>query len=488
MNYFANLKNSKTNMTQLFISLVCLLFSLCASELYAQDVPVSFAELAKKYGPTVVNIYSTQTIQARNLPYDYFFDNEQIPDLFRHFFDIPQQPPPGNRQLPSEKRTSLGSGVIISDDGYIITNNHVIENADEINVRLANYEEYKAKIIGKDNKTDLALIKIEPKHTLDYAEFGNSEELQVGDWVIAIGNPFGFDHTVTAGIVSGKGRTLGADTYQNFIQTDASINPGNSGGPLFNMKGELMGINTAIYSRSGGNIGLGFAIPANMTKNVISQLQGTGKVTRGMLGVMIQPVTADLAEQFNLERPVGALVGQVLADSPADKAGIKSGDIITEFNGKEIVQMTMLPALVAQTTVGTKAEVTLFRNGKKQRLTVIIGELAEEKDSASSNDDTIYSSDNLGLSVQEVTSGLAESLGLESEDGLIVSNINPGSLAEQSGLQRGDILLEGGVGQKRMPLVTVKDFENLLAESGQHNILLLVKSGKQTRFVLLKKK
>jgi serine protease Do len=254
------------------------------------------------------------------------------------------------------------------------------------------------------------------------------------------------------------------------------------------MKGELMGINTAIYSRSGGNIGLGFAIPANMTQNVILQLQGTGKVTRGMLGVIIQPVTADLAEQFNLERPIGALVGQVVADSPADKAGIKSGDIITEFNGKEIIQMTMLPALVAQTTVGTKAEVTLFRNGKKQRLTVVVGELAEDREALSSKDEMIYSADNLGLSVQEVTSGLAESMGLESEDGLIVSNIQPGSVAEQSGLRRGDILLEGGIAQKRMPLATVKDFETLLVESGQSNILLLVKSGKQTRFVVLKKK
>jgi len=474
-------------MSQCIMSFVYLFIALFATQVRAQDVPVTFAELAKTYGPTVVNIYSTQTIEARNLPYDYFFDNKQLPDLFRHFFDIPQQPH-GNQQLPSQKRTSLGSGVIISDDGYIVTNNHVIENADEINVRLANYEEYTAKIIGRDAKTDLGLIKIEPKHTLDYANFGNSDELQVGDWVIAIGNPFGFDHTVTAGIVSGKGRSLGEETYQNFIQTDASINPGNSGGPLFNMKGQLMGINTAIYSKSGGNIGLGFAIPANMAQNVISQLKGTGKVTRGMLGVRIQPVTADLAEQFNLERPIGALVSQVETGSPAEKAGIKPGDIITGFNGKEIVQMTMLPALVAQTSVGSKADVTLFRNGSKKRVNVVIGELAEGGEASGSSDDMIYSSDDFGLSVQEVTPELAKSMDVDSADGLIISSIKPGSLAEQSGLQRGDILLEGGLGQKRIPLVTVKDFEKLLAESKQLNILLLVKRDKQTRFVLLKKK
>lgn len=485
MNYSINFKTKKIVLARLVVSFFFLI-SFLVSHVHAQDVPASFADLAQKYGPTVVNIYSTQTIQSRNLPYNFFFDNEQLPDLFRHFFDVPQQR--GQQQLPAQKRTSLGSGVIISADGFIITNNHVVEGADEINVRLSNFEEYTAKVIGKDSKTDLALIQITPKHTLVYASFGDSDKLRVGDWVLAIGNPFGFDHTVTAGIVSGKGRTLGDGPYQNFIQTDASINPGNSGGPLFNMDGELMGINTAIYSRNGGNIGLGFAIPANMTKNVVSQLQGEGKVTRGMLGVMIQPVTADLAEQFGLDRPIGALVGHVMPDSPAEKAGIKSGDIITEFQGHEISQMNMLPALVAQTPVGTKAEITFYRDGKKKHLTALIGELQEEAASSAKSDDTMFSSSSLGLTVQKMTPELAQSMGADSEDGLIVTNIEQGSLADQSGLQRGDILLEGGVGQNRVQLTTVKDLEKMLTDSKDLNVLLLVKSGKQTRFILLKKK
>ncbi|MDD5760116.1 MAG: trypsin-like peptidase domain-containing protein, partial [Desulfobulbaceae bacterium] len=279
--------------------------------------PASFADLAEKYGPMVVNISSTQNVKSRNLPYEYFYNDEQMPEEFRHFFDMPQGPR-HQHALPSQKRTSLGSGVIASADGYILTNNHVVEDADEINVRLANAEEYRAKIIGRDPKTDLALVKIDPKHDLNYVTFGDSDRLRVGDWVIAIGNPFGFEQTITAGIVSGKGRAIGDGPYQNFIQTDASINPGNSGGPLFDMNGQLMGINTAIFSRSGGNIGLGFAIPANMVKSVFTQLKGSGKVTRGMIGVIIQPVTQDLARQFKLDRTIGALIGQVTPGGPAE--------------------------------------------------------------------------------------------------------------------------------------------------------------------------
>lgn len=477
-------KKCMVNFVTLVAFCVCSLVSLIAK---AQEVPASFADLAEKYGPTVVNIYSTQTIQSRNLPYNFFFDNEQMPELFRHFFEMPQQPR-GMQPLPTQKRTSLGSGVIISEDGFIVTNNHVVEDADEINVRLSNFEEYQAKLVGRDAKTDLAVIKIEAKHTLDFAEFGDSESLRVGDWVLAIGNPFGFDHTVTAGIVSGKGRTLGDGPYQNFIQTDASINPGNSGGPLFNMKGQLMGINTAIYSKSGGNIGLGFAIPSNMAQNVISQLKETGKVTRGMLGVMIQPVTSELAEQFHLVKPIGALVGQVVPKSPAEKAGILAGDVITAYQGKEIVQMSMLPSLVAQTPVGTKAEVTLYRDGKMTTVSVVIGELSETLDGTGTGDDGMFSSEELGFSVQEMTPELAESMGIEQSSGVIVSDVAQGSLAEQSGLQRGDILLEGGTGRGRNRLTSLDDFKKMLSDSRQNNLLLLVRSGDQTRFVLLKKR
>jgi len=451
--------------------------------------PASFADLAEKYGPTVVNIYSTQTVQARNLPYEYFFNNnEQLPDVFRHFFDLQQQGQGGHKQpLPAQKRTSLGSGVIISADGYIVTNNHVVENADEINVRLSTAEECRAKIIGRDPKTDLALIKIDPKHDLSYASFGDSDALRVGDWVLAIGNPFGFEQTVTAGIVSGKGRTIGDGPYQNFIQTDASINPGNSGGPLFNMAGQLMGINTAIFSRSGGNIGLGFAIPANMAKSVTTQLKGTGKVTRGMIGVVIQPVTQDLARQFKLDRSIGALVGQVTPGSPAEKAGIKAGDIILQYQGQEIVQGNMLPALVAETAVGTRVQVMVYRNGQKQIIDIVVGQLPEDRAASNEVGGGNNFQDDLGFTVQPLTPELAQSLGMEEQSGLLVADVRPGSIADAAGLQRGDLVVEAGTGQKRQKIVAVKDLEAILTVNKDQNILLLVKSNQQTRFVLLKR-
>lgn len=450
--------------------------------------PASFADLAEQNGPTVVNIYSTQTIQSKNIPYEYFFNNDQMPEMFKHFFD--QQP--GLRQqqaLPAQKRTSLGSGVITSADGYILTNNHVVEDADEINVRLANAEEYRAKIIGRDPKTDLALIKIEPKHELHYVTFGDSESLRVGDWVFAIGNPFGFEQTVTAGIVSGKGRAIGDGPYQNFIQTDASINPGNSGGALFNLSGQLMGINTAIFSRSGGNIGLGFAIPANMAKSVFTQLKGAGKVTRGMMGVIIQPVTQDLARQFKLDRAIGALIGQVTPAGPAEKAGIKAGDIVIKYQGQVITQGNMLPALVAETPVGTTAQVVLFRDGKEVPVSVVIGELPEERMAASGGGKQSNNSieNDLGFTVQTMTPELAQSLGLDEQSGLLVSDVRPGSLADNAGLQRGDLIVEAGTGATRQPVNSARDLEAILTANKGQSILLLVRSNQQTRFVLLKR-
>jgi serine protease Do len=449
--------------------------------------PASFADLAEQYGPTVVNIYSTQTIRARNLPYEYYFNfnDQQIPEMFKHFFDAPQGSHP--QAMPAQKTTSLGSGVIASADGYILTNNHVVENADEINVRMADAEEYRAKIIGKDPKSDLALIKIDPKHELHYVTFGDSDTLRVGDWVIAIGNPFGFEQTVTAGIVSGKGRAIGDGPYQNFIQTDASINPGNSGGPLFNTAGQLMGINTAIFSRSGGNIGLGFAIPSNMAKSVFVQLKATGKVVRGMIGVAIQPLTQDLARQFKLDRAIGALVGQVSPGSPAEKAGIRAGDIILKYQGQLITQGNMLPALVAETPVGTKTQVVLFRDGHEQPVEVIIGVLPEERSAAGEMPSGNTMDEDLGFTVQELTPNLAQSLGIEDQSGLLVTDVRSGSIAADASLQRGDLIAEAGTGDKRETVKTAKDLENVLAANKGQNILLLVRTNQQTRFVLLKR-
>lgn len=446
-------------------------------------VPGDFADLAEKLGPTVVNVYTTQTVEVSSAPHQFFFpDQMEIPEPFRRFFGMPEAP---GEEAPKRemKRTSLGSGVIVTSDGYILTNNHVVEDADEINVTLSTFEEYEATIIGRDAKSDVALIKIEAKHDLPAVTFGDSDKLRVGEWVLAIGNPFGLQQTVTAGIISAKGRAINNESYGNFIQTDASINPGNSGGPLFNLKGEMVGVNTAIFSRSGGNIGIGFAIPANMAKNVFTQIKEHGKVTRGWLGVMIQQVTPDLAENFGLDRPIGALIGQVVPDSPAEKAGLKAGDVIIEYNGKEVSQMSMLPAMVAGTAVGTKANLVYIRDGKKHSITVEIGKLEEEESVLAGNE--TGTSKKLGMSVQELTPKLAESLGIEDTQGVIITDIQSGSSAAESGLKRGDIILE--INRKKVE--NIEAYKEALQEAKEKNsLLLLIKRDKSTRFVVVELK
>ena len=447
----------------------------------ASNPPETFADLAEKLSPTVVNIYTTQMVKASRSPHDLFKDQD-IPEPFRRFFGLPA--PNGQEQPPKEqKRTSLGSGVIISKDGYIVTNNHVVENADTINVRMTNFEEYDAKIIGRDPKTDLALLKITPKNGLPATAFGDSDKLRVGDWVMAIGNPFGFEQTVTAGIVSGKGRSLGSGPYDSFIQTDASINPGNSGGPLFNLKGEMVGINSAIYSQNGGNIGIGFAIPAKIAKNVISQLKEHGAVVRGWLGVMIQPVTPELASQFKMERPIGALVGEVSPGSPAEKAGIKPGDVIVEFNGKEISQMSMLPNLVAETPVGSRAEITLYRKGALKKLPIIIAKLNEEQLAASESTESLNK--RLGLGVQDLTPEIAAALGITDKQGVLITAVEPDSPAAEAGLRKGDLILEFN----QRPVRDVKGFLNeIKGIKAKATVSFFIKREGRTRFFGLKLK
>ncbi|MGV1099597.1 DegQ family serine endoprotease [Thiovibrio sp. JS02] len=443
----------------------------------AGSAPATFADLAERLGPSVVNIYTTQVVKAPRNPHEFFFNQDQeMPEMFRRFFGLPA--PDGTEQPQREmKRTSLGSGVIIGKDGYIITNNHVVDNADSINVRLTSYEEYDAKIIGRDPKTDIALIKIEPKSELPATEMGDSDTLRVGDWVMAIGNPFGFEQTVTAGIVSGKGRSLGSGPYENFIQTDASINPGNSGGPLYDMNGKMVGINTAIYSRSGGNIGIGFAIPVNMAKNVVTQLKAHGSVVRGWLGVMIQPVTPELAAQFHLDRPIGALVGEVSPGSPAEKAGIKPGDVILDFNGKEITQMSMLPNLVAQTAVGNKVDVTLIRKGQKKKVGVVIAKLEEEQLAMEQPNNGLARE--LGMQVQDLTPEIAASLGIDDKFGVLITNVEPDSPAAEAGLRKGDLLLE--VNQE--PVKDVQSFLKKMKGVKEKSVVsFFVKRDGHTRF------
>ncbi len=458
---------------KLFIFFPVLIFLWGATTSFAAR-PDSFADLAEKLSPAVVNISTTQTVKTSmmsQLP----FNDKELPDMFRRFFNMPRHP-----QIPQRKRqvTSLGSGVIISSDGYIITNNHVVEEAETINVRFANHEEEEAEIIGRDPKTDLALIKIEVDHELEFVQFGDSDSLRVGDWVIAIGNPFGLEQTVTAGIVSAKGRRIGGTVYENFIQTDASINPGNSGGPLFDIKGKMVGVNTAIFSRSGGNIGIGFAIPVNMAKNVVKQLKEEGKVTRGWLGVMIQKVDQELADQFKMDHPVGALVGDVVPESPADKAGIKAGDIIIEYEGREITEMNMLPNLVAQTPVGEKVEVILIRDGKRKRIKVKIAKLKEDELALAGNE--IESS--LGMTVQVLTPELAKSLEIEETQGLIIAGVTSGSPAAAAGLRRGDIILE----INRQPIDSLGSYAAILKKNKDRRILFLIKRNAHTRFVVVK--
>lgn len=392
-----------------------------------------FTELVEEASPAVVNISTTQKVQSRfggqmDLP-------QGVPDIFRHFFGVPQVPR-NNPRGHSQERASLGSGFIVSDDGYILTNNHVIDGADQIFVRLNDRRELEAKLIGHDPSSDLALLKVEAKN-LPTVEIGNSEKLKVGEWVVAIGSPFGFDYSVTAGIVSAKGRSLPNENYVPFIQTDVAINPGNSGGPLFNLDGQVVGINSQIYTRSGGFMGLSFAIPMNVAMEVVDQLKETGSVTRGWLGVAIQEVDKNLAESFGLKKAAGALVSQVVQNGPAAAAGVQYGDIITEFNGKEVVLSSDLPHLVGRVRPGSKANITVVRNGKKKRLSVEIGELPQ--------DDTMLASNRPQPSKQVNRLGI-EVVGLTAEqrkqwdtDGVMVKNVNQGAGAN-AGLVSGDVI------------------------------------------------
>jgi serine protease Do len=392
----------------------------------------SFVSVAKKVSPAVVNISTTQTVEApQPFPGPFqspFGEHDPFGEFWRRFFRGPFP-----YQGPFRQR-SLGSGFIIEADGFILTNNHVVTNAEKILVRLSDGRELEAKVIGKDPKTDIALIKIDNAGELPIVSLGDSNKLQVGEWVMAIGNPFGLDHSVTAGIVGAKGRIIGAGPYDNFIQTDASINPGNSGGPLVNMEGEVVGVNTAIFTQRGGNIGIGFAIPINLVKDILPELKTKGKVVRGWLGIAIQRVTPPLADGLGLEKPRGALVANVEINGPAARGGMKVGDVIIEFDGKKIEHSDGLPLLVARTPVGKHVQVTVIRDKKEMTLPIVIGELKEEEVVVSAKE-----KENLGLTVQNVTPEIVHSLGLDREEGVVVTSVRPGSAADEAGLWRGDV-------------------------------------------------
>ena len=431
-------------------------------------VPANFSDLAEKVRPGVVNIQVVKKVKNvdfgfRNFSGNPFGDKNPFGDFFGPFSE-------GNPPRGFEQR-GVGSGFVMSQEGYILTNNHVVEDADQIKVKLSNGKEFNGKVIGRDPKTDLALLKIEGGSDLHPLKLGNSEDLKVGSWVVAVGSPFGLEQTVTAGIVSAKGRVIGSGPYDNFIQTDASINPGNSGGPLINMKGEVVGINTAIIAS--GN-GIGFAIPINMAKEIAPQLREKGHVTRGWLGVSIQEVTPELAKSFDLKEKKGALVGQVVSGSPAEKAGIEQGDVILEFDGKEVADSKDLPRIVASTPVGKGVTVKLSRNGKLVDRQVKVGELEEKTEVAKTPTHR-----SLGITVQNLTPEIAKGLGLKKETGVVVTQVEPGSPASDAGIQTGDVIGE----VNRKPVKNAEDFiQKVEKAKDQDNVLLLIQRGQNTLF------
>lgn len=422
---------------------VCLLF--CSLVVQA-DLP-DFRPLVKETSPAVVNISSVQHARATNRYQQPYGNPGDVPDIFRHFFGMPYPSPDNQRE-----RASMGSGFIVSGDGYILTNNHVIEGADEILVRLNDRRELEATLIGSDPSTDLAVLKVEADN-LPTVELGDSEKLEVGEWVVAIGSPFGFDYSVTAGIVSALGRNLPNENYVPFIQTDVAINPGNSGGPLFNLDGEVVGINSQIYTRSGGFMGVSFAIPINVAMNVAEQLKTTGSVDRGWLGVIIQEVSKPLAESFGLDKPEGALVVQVLDGSPAASAGLQSGDIITAVNGNSISMSSDLPHQIGRLSSGDKAELDIVRSGKAKTIKVKIGSMPQDGKVASAKpDQKEKSSDRAGLVVQ----ALSDRQRQQSEQGVVIVEVVNGGPGARAGLMPGDIITSiGGT-----DIDSVRDFQN----------------------------
>lgn len=403
----------------------------------AVDLP-DFTQLVEDASPAVVNISTRQKVPANSVGQLSIPDLEGLPPMFREFFERSIPRAPGGRQ-PQREAQSLGSGFIISADGYVLTNNHVVADADEIMVRLSDRSELKAKLIGADPRTDVALLKVEGKN-LPTVKLGDSNSLKVGAWVLAIGSPFGFDHSVTTGIVSAKGRSLPNDNYVPFIQTDVAINPGNSGGPLFNLDGEVVGINSQIFTRSGGFMGLSFAIPIDVAMNVADQLKKTGKVDRGWLGVVIQEVNKDLAESFGLDRPAGALVAQVLDNGPAAKGGLRVGDVILSVNGQPVVMSADLPHMVGALKPGTKIDLEVARDGSRQKINLAVGSMPadEQAEAAAGAPNATPKSDNrLGVSVADLTSEQKKSLDLTG--GVVIREVQGGPAA-MIGLRPGDII------------------------------------------------
>lgn len=405
----------------------------------ARELP-DFTELVEEAAPGVVNISTTRTVEGRG-PAFHDFGGREIPEIFRHFFGDrfgeQFQMPPGHGQRPREERQSLGSGFIIDEDGYVMTNAHVVDGADEIVVRLNDRRELQAELVGADAKTDVAVLKVDADN-LPTLALGNSDDLRVGQWVAAIGSPFGFDHSVTAGIISAIDRTLPRDAYVPFIQTDVAINPGNSGGPLFNLDGEVIGVNSQILTRSGGYMGLSFAIPINVAMDVADQLRDDGQVSRGWLGVMIQPVSRDLAESFGMDTAEGALIADLDPEGPAARGGLEAGDVILSVNGNEVDQSSTLPRLIGQVPPGSEVELTLLRDGERREEVVTLGEWPDARGGAAASA-AEEGPNRLGIAVEPLPEEKREELGIE--HGVRVAEIDPSGGAAAAGLRVGDVLV-----------------------------------------------
>ncbi len=439
-------------------------------------VPQNFTQLYEQVGSAVVNIRTVKTIQGGGPVFRHFQRNpfgEQDPfrDFFERFF--------GEDHQREYKQRSLGSGFIIDKEGYIVTNNHVIEDADEIVVKIKNGKEFDAEIIGRDPNTDLALLKIKSPENLETLKMGDSEALEIGQWVMAIGSPFGLEQTVTAGIVSAKGRVIGSGPYDDFIQTDASINPGNSGGPLVNLDGEVIGINTAIVASGQG---IGFAIPVNLAKGIIEQLKTTGEVTRGWLGVAIQDLTQEMVEYYDLKTDSGVMVAKVFENDPADKAGIKAQDIIVSIDGENIENSRELTAKVAGLTVGEKVKVTVIRNGEEKTFTVKIAKRDDEKLASGQRTWKNEQAGELGIQISGITPEIAERFNLPDVNGVVITDVENGSKAQRAGLKSGDIIKE----INRQRVNNVEEFKNTFMKIGEGEPVNLFIHRPNTGFIVIR--
>ena len=465
-----------------FMAVFSLWFACSLAHAQTRGLP-DFTELAEKQAPAVVNISTTQTTRAQVPGMQFPFDeNDPAFEFFKRF--IPRQPGGGTPREFENK--SLGSGFIISSDGYILTNAHVIDSADEVTVRLTDKREFKAKVIGADKRTDVALIKIHA-NTLPVVKLADTSLLKVGEWVVAIGSPFGFDSSVTAGIVSAKGRSLPQENYVPFIQTDVAINPGNSGGPLFNMRGEVVGINSQIYSRSGGYMGVSFAIPIDVAMEIHNQLRVSGKVSRGRLGVVIQEVSKELADSLGLNKPMGAVVNAVEKGGPADKAGLEAGDVILKFDGKSINSSADLPRMVGITRPGTRSTIQIWRKGTTRDMAVTVGEMQEEKPAGMRQSRSAkppeQPANRLGLVVSELTAEQKRELKMNS--GLLIEDVR--STGVRADLRPGDIVIAVISKGATTEVKSVEQFNKVLNQFEKGgNVTLLVRRGEMQTFITIK--